>query len=88
LAELGFACPVLQSVAESAAFLQQATPINHQIFLDALAYAHMKPVFRGYDEWASAVGDGMGVVWRGEAELSPTLDSVVVAADEVLAKYK
>jgi multiple sugar transport system substrate-binding protein len=48
----------------------------------------MKPVFRGYDEWASAVGDGMGVVWRGEAELSPTLDSVVVAADEVLAKYK
>jgi hypothetical protein len=30
----------------------------------------------------------MGVVWRGEAELSPTLDSVVVAADEVLAKYK
>jgi multiple sugar transport system substrate-binding protein len=88
LAELGFACPVLQSVAESAAFLQQATPINHQIFLDALAYSHMKPVFRGYDEWASAVGDGMGVVWRGEAELSPTLDSVVVAADEVLAKYK
>jgi multiple sugar transport system substrate-binding protein len=88
LAELGFACPVLQSVAESPAFLQQATPIDHQIFLDALGYAHMKPVFRGYDEWASAVGDGMGVVWRGEADLNPTLDSVVVAADEVLAQYK
>jgi multiple sugar transport system substrate-binding protein len=88
LAELGFACPVLQSIAESPSFLQQATPINHQVFLDALAYAHMKPVFRGYDEWASAVGDGMGFVWRGEAELAPTLDSVVIAADAVLAQYK
>jgi multiple sugar transport system substrate-binding protein len=48
----------------------------------------MKPVFRGYDEWASAVGDGMGAVWRGEVELNPTLDSVVIAADEVLAQYK
>ncbi len=88
LAELGFACPVLKSVAESPAFLQQSTPINHQVFLDALAYAHMKPVFRGYDEWASAVGDGMGPVWRGEAELNPTLDSVITAADAVLAQYK
>jgi multiple sugar transport system substrate-binding protein len=88
LAELGFACPVLQSIAESSSFLQQSTPINHQVFVDALAYARMKPVFRGYDEWASAVGDGMGPVWRGEAELTPTLDSVVIAADEVLAQYK
>ena len=88
LAELGFACPVLESVAESAVFLQQATSIDHQVFLDALEYAKMKPVFRGYDEWASAVGDGMGAVWRGEAELNPTLDSVVIAADEVLAQYK
>jgi multiple sugar transport system substrate-binding protein len=88
LAELGFACPVLKSVAESAVFLQQATPINHQVFLDALEYSHIKPVFRGYDEWASAVGDGMGAVWRGEAELNPTLDAVVLAADEVLAQYK
>jgi len=88
LAELGFACPVLQAVAESAAFLQQATPINHQVFLDAVSYAHMKPVFLGYDEWASAVGDGMGAVWRGEAELFPTLDEVVTAANAVLASYK
>jgi len=88
LAELGFACPVLQSVAESAAFLKQATPINHQVFLDALKYARMKPVFVGYDEWASAVGDGMGAVWRGEAQLDPTLDEVVIAADEVLSNNK
>jgi hypothetical protein len=30
----------------------------------------------------------MGPVWRGEAELNPTLDSVVIAANEVLAQYK
>jgi multiple sugar transport system substrate-binding protein len=88
LAELGFACPVLKSIAESPAFMQQSAPINHQIFLDALAYSHMKPIFRGYDEWASAVGDGMGVTWRGEAPLGTTLDEVVIAADAVLAKYK
>ena len=48
----------------------------------------MKPVFKGYDEWASVVGDGMGAVWRGEAELNPTLDQIVKDADAVLAKNK
>ena len=85
LAELGFACPVLKSVAESDAFLKQSTQIDQKIFLDSLAFAHMKPVFKGYDEWSSAVGDGMGVIWTGEAELDPTLDEAVKAADEVLA---
>ncbi len=88
LAQLGFACPVLQSVAESDAFLKQATGINEKIFLDSLAFAHMKPVFKGYDEWASAIGDGMAPIWTGEAELGPTLDSVITAADEILAKNK
>jgi multiple sugar transport system substrate-binding protein len=88
LAELGFACPVLKSIAESPAFLNQKIDINQQVFLDALQYAHMKPVFKGYDEWASAVGDGMAPVWRGEADLNKTLDEVVVAADAVLAKNK
>jgi len=88
LAQLGFACPVLKSVAESDAFLKQATAIDQKVFLDSLAFAHMKPVFKGYDEWASAIGDGMAGVWTGEAELGPTLDSVVPAADEVLAKNK
>ena len=45
----------------------------------------MKPVFKGYDAWAAAVGDGMGPVWRGEAKLDATLDDVVKAADEALA---
>ena len=88
LAELGFACPVLKSIAESPVFLNQKIAINQQVFLDALQYAHMKPVFKGYDEWASAVGDGMAPVWRGEADLNKTLDEVVVAADDVLAKNK
>ncbi len=60
-----------KSVAESPAFLEQSTPIDHQMFLDAVEYAHMKPVFIGYDEWASAVGDGMAPVWRGEAPAHP-----------------
>jgi multiple sugar transport system substrate-binding protein len=89
LAELGFACPVLKSVAESPAFLEQkGSNLDQKVFLDSLAFAHMKPVFKGYDEWASAVGDGMGAVWRGEAELNPTLDEIVKQADAVLAKNK
>ncbi len=88
LAELGFACPVLKSVAESDAFLKQSTPVDHKVFLDSLAFAHMKPVFKGYDEWSSAIGDGMALIWTGEAELDPTLADAVKAADEVLAKSK
>jgi multiple sugar transport system substrate-binding protein len=48
----------------------------------------MKPVFKGYDEWSSAIGDGMAPIWTGDAELNPTLDEVVPAADEVLARNK
>ncbi len=88
LAQMGFACPVLKSVAESDAFLKQSTPIDQKIFTDSLAFAHMKPVFRGYDEWSSTVGDGLTPMWNGEAELNPTLDSIVTSADEVLAKNK
>jgi multiple sugar transport system substrate-binding protein len=88
LAQMGFACPVLKSVAESDAFLKQSTSINQQIFIDSLAYAHMKPVFKGYDEWSSTVGDGLTPMWNGEAELNPTLDTIVTSADEVLVKNK
>jgi multiple sugar transport system substrate-binding protein len=87
LAALGFACPVLKTVAEGPDFLaQKGSSLDQKIFLDSLAFAHMKPVFKGYDEWASAVGDGMGAVWRGETELNKTLDEVIVQADAVLAK--
>ncbi len=88
LAQLGFACPVLESVAQSDAFLKQSTPIDQKVFIDSLAFAHMKPVFKGYDEWSSAIGDGMATIWTGETELVPTLNESVAAADEVLAANK
>jgi multiple sugar transport system substrate-binding protein len=89
LTELGFAIPVLKAVAESDTFLKQPGPgIDQKVFLDSLAFARMKPVFKGYDEWSAAVGDGMAVIWTGEQPLDSTLDEVVVAADEVLAKNK
>jgi multiple sugar transport system substrate-binding protein len=89
LTELGFAIPVLKSVAESDTFLKQPGPgIDQKVFLDSLAFARMKPVFKGYDEWSAAVGDGMAVIWTGEQPLNTTLDEVVQAADEVLAKTK
>jgi multiple sugar transport system substrate-binding protein len=89
LSELGFAIPIRESIAKSPAYLEQKTaPINQQVFLDALDYAKPKPTFKGYEEWASVVGDGLVPVWNGEAELGPTLETIVPQADEVLAKNK
>jgi multiple sugar transport system substrate-binding protein len=88
LAELGFAIPVLKSVAESDSYLKQPGQLNQQVFLDSLEFAHMKPVFKGYEEWAGVVGDGLTPVFDGEAELNATLDEVVTAADAVLAANK
>lgn len=87
LTELGFAIPVLKSIAESSIFLeQQSAPIKHQIFLDAMEYARPKPTFAGYEEWASIIGDGLVPVWNDEQDLDSTLDEIVPAADEVLAR--
>jgi multiple sugar transport system substrate-binding protein len=89
LTELGLAIPVLESVANSPVFLQQTmVNINQQVFLDSLAFARMKPVFRGYEEWSATVGDGMAPIWLGEADLNTTLDEVVPQADAVLASNK
>jgi multiple sugar transport system substrate-binding protein len=84
---LGLGVPALKSVANSDAYLKQNTaPINHQLFLDTMAYARVKPCFRGYDEWATLIGDGMGPIWVGEAELQPTLQELVPQADGILAE--
>jgi multiple sugar transport system substrate-binding protein len=80
LAQLGFAIPVLKSVAESDAYLKQPGELNQQVFLDSVSFAHMKPVFKGYEEWAGVVGDGLIPVFDGEAELNATLDEVIAAA--------
>jgi len=91
LTELGFAIPVLKSVAESPVFLEQdmnGRTINQKVFLDSLEYAHLKPIFRGYTEWSSAIGDGMADIWAGEAELDATLDKAVADADAVLTEQQ
>lgn len=88
LAQLGFAIPILKSVATSDDYLKQPGDLDQQVFLSALDYSHTKPVFRGYEEWSSAVGDGLAPVWDGEADLDPTLDEVVKAADDILAQNK
>ena len=86
LTELGFAIPVLQSVAESPVYLEQTSaPIDHQVFLEALEYAHVKPSFRGYEEWAGIVGDGLLQVWNQEISMDEALDQIVPAANDVLA---
>ena len=83
---LGLGVPALKSVANSDAYLKQPTAnINHQLFLDTMAYAKVKPCFRGYDEWATLIGDGMGPIWLGEAELQPTLEELGPQADQILA---
>ncbi|MFN8457812.1 MAG: sugar ABC transporter substrate-binding protein [Anaerolineae bacterium] len=89
LTELGFAIPILKSIAESPTYLEQkGAPINQKVFLDATAYARTKPAFKGYDEWASVVGDTLGPVWTGEKDIDEALDEIVPQADEVLAKNK
>lgn len=87
LTELGFALPVLKSVAQSPTYLEQkSAPIRQQVFLDALEYANVKPSFRGYDEWATVVGDGLVPAWIGEMDIDAALDEIVPAADDVLAR--
>lgn len=82
---LGLGVPSLMDIANSDAYLEQPTAdINHQLFLDTMAYSRVKPCFRGYDEWATLIGDGMFSVWIGEAGLQETLDALVPQADAVL----
>jgi multiple sugar transport system substrate-binding protein len=91
LTELGLAIPMQKAIAESPTFLERKVgdmTINQKIFLDSLAFARVKPIFKGYTLWASAVGDGMASIWTGEAELDPSLDEAVKAADAVLAEQK
>ena len=86
LSTLGFAIPVQQAVATGPAYLQQGGRADHQAFVDALAYAHPKPAFKGYEEWAAAVGDKLITVWSGEADLNEVLDAIKGDADAALAK--
>lgn len=83
---LGLGVPTLKSIANSETYLNQSSAdINHKLFLDTMDYAHVKPCFRGYDEWATLIGDGMVPIWLGEAELEPTLETLIPQADQILA---
>ncbi len=86
---LGLAVPAVKSIAESDVYLNQpGFSINQKIFTDALAYAHMKPVFKGYDAWNSVVADDFVQVWENGADLNATLDQIKTEADAVLAENK
>lgn len=85
LTELGFAIPVLEAVATSPVYLQQAAKGSHKVFLDALDYAHTKPSFRGYEEWATVVGDNLSAVWLGDMSIEDALAEIPPAADDALA---
>ena len=80
--------PILEKVAQSPVYMQQAVPINHRVFVDALEYAHPKPNFKGYEEWATVIGDGMQPVWDGDKTVDETLKELLPLADEVLARNK
>jgi multiple sugar transport system substrate-binding protein len=85
LTELGFSIPILKSIAESPVYLKQTTaPINHQVFLDALKYAHVKPSFKGYDEWSSAIGDKLTLAWTGQKSIDDAINDAVSSGDDVL----
>lgn len=85
LAKLGLAVPILKSVAEGPAYLDQPGPkIDQRVFLDALSYARIKPSFRGYEEWSTVVGDALLPVWNGDTAIDDALDEIGPAADDVL----
>lgn len=88
LAKVGLAIPVRQSVAESPAYLDQPTKIDHSLYVRALDYAHVKPVFKGYEEWSGAVGDALLTIWSGEATVADALAEAVAAGDDALARNK
>lgn len=86
LASLGFAIPVAESVATSATYLEQSSKGDHQLFADALSYAHVKPSFRAYEEWSGAVGDPLSLIWSGELTLDEALAEIEATADDTLGK--
>ena len=88
LAKIGLAIPVRKSVAESAAYLDQATKIDHSLYVKALDYAHLKPVFKGYEEWSAAVGDALNLIWTGQMPVGDGLAEAVAGGDAALAKNR
>jgi multiple sugar transport system substrate-binding protein len=85
LAKIGLAIPIRESVASSDAYLGQEAQIDHQVFVDALDYANVKPSFRGYEEWSGAVGDALTLAWTEGVPLEEALAEAVQFGDDALA---
>ena len=77
--------PIREVVAQSDAYLKQTSaPINHALFIDALAYAVPLPVFRGYEEWGAALGDSLSMVWTDQMTLDEGIAEAVAGGDAAL----
>ena len=85
LAALGFAIPARKDIAQSDVFLNQPVKINHRIFIDALEYAHPKPVFKGYDAWSNAFGNAMAAIYESD-DIAAVMKTAVSDADASLVK--
>jgi len=85
LAKIGLAIPIRESVTSSDAYLGQEAQIDHQVFVDALEYATVKPSFKGYEEWSGAVGDALSLAWTEGVPLEDALAEAVEYGNEALA---
>jgi multiple sugar transport system substrate-binding protein len=85
LAKIGLAIPIRESVTSSDAYLGQEAQIDHQVFVDALEYANVKPSFAGYEEWSGAVGDALSMAWTEGVPLDEALADAVQYGDDALA---
>ena len=86
-ASIGLAVPIRAAVATSSAYLDQTSAaIDHALFVQALDYARPLPVFRGYEEWGTALGDNLNLIWTDQMPLADAIAEAVAAGDDALAK--
>lgn len=86
-AKIGLAVPIREAVATAPAYLEQTSAlIDHALFVDALAYAQPLPVFRGYEEWSSGLGDNLNLIWTDQMPVDDAIAEAVAAGDEALNK--
>ena len=86
LTKLGFACPVSKKIAYSDVYLKQAVKIDHRVFLDALAYAHIKPSFKGFDEFTATLYQDLDLVWLNKKTAKEVTAALVPKLDKLLPK--
>ena len=86
-ASIGLAVPIRAAVATSPAYLDQTSAaIDHALFVQALDYARPLPVFRGYEEWGTALGDNLNLIWTDQMPLADAIAEAVAAGDAAFAR--